>query len=51
MDEKMYLFIFTQFMSTLAIIVTNRTDINWIKQTLSNHDGRITKLEDIKAAN
>jgi hypothetical protein len=45
MDEKIIMFMLAQLISTVAIIVTNKTDINWVKRTQEQHHERITKLE------
>ncbi|MGB1297994.1 MAG: hypothetical protein ACPG8A_06945 [Psychrobium sp.] len=46
MDEKIIMFMLAQLISTVAIIIANKTDISWVKQTLEQHHERITKLEE-----
>lgn len=44
--EQYYPIIFTQVITALAIIASNKTDIAWLKRVQELHNERITKLEE-----
>ena len=44
--EQLYPIIFTQVVTTLAIIISNKTDIAWLKRGQELHNDRLTRLEE-----
>ena len=46
MDKYIAVIIIGQVISSVAIIYTNRTEIEWIKKTLDKLDARMNKIED-----
>jgi len=45
-DKYIAVIIIGQVISSVAIIYTNRTEIEWIKKTLDKLDARMNKIED-----
>ncbi|MBL0709827.1 MAG: hypothetical protein JJV99_02250 [Colwellia sp.] len=46
MDKYIAVIIIGQVISSVAIIYTNKTEIEWIKKTLDKLDARMNKVED-----
>ena len=46
LTPEIILLIITQFSSVGAMIVVNRTDIKWIRESLKDQNERLIKLED-----
>lgn len=46
MDKYIAVIVLGQVISSVAIIYTNKTEIDWIKKTLDKLDARINKVED-----
>ncbi|MDT0603480.1 hypothetical protein [Thalassotalea castellviae] len=48
MDKSLLIMLFTQLVSAVAVIYSNRTEISWIKQIQQQQHERITTLENNK---
>jgi len=46
MEKYIAVIVLGQIISSVAIIYTNKTEIDWIKKTLDKLDTRINKVED-----